>query len=166
MIALLTPKAIAAVAVALALGGFGGYLKGNASGRAAAQAKWDKDIAQREQAQRAEKDRLETEYEQRIKAAIAARDAQIRRVQADADSARAAVGGLRQQLASGRGRLTKAAPAAVADYADTAADILGECASRYTEVARAADGHAADTAALMRAWPGASFGESIGVGNK
>ena len=143
---LLAVAAVAAVAVA--------YNKGNTAGKAAIQAAWDEDIAQREAAQRAEKDRLEQHYANQIQQAITARDAQIKRVQADADGARAAAGSLRQQLAASRGRIAQVAPAAVVDYADTVADILGECTARYTEVARAADGHAADADALMRAWPG------------
>ena len=154
MMTLLDPRVwIAALLVALA--GFGlGYVKGNTNGKAKVQAQWDKDIAQRESAQRAEKDRLERHYEDQIQQAIAARDAQIKRVQADADGARAAAGSLRQQLAASRGRIAQVAPAAVVDYTDAVADVLGECAARYTEVARAADGHAADADALMRAWPG------------
>ena len=143
---LLAVAAVAAVAVA--------YNKGHTTGKAVIQAAWDEDIAQREAAQRAEKDRLEQHYADQIQQAIAARDAQIKRVQADADNARAAAGSLRQQLTASRGRIAQVAPAAVVDYTDAVADILGECAARYTEVARAADGHAADAAALMRAWPG------------
>lgn len=140
--------ALAVVASAMA------WHKGHASGRAQVQAQWDKDIAEREKAQRAEKTRLEDEYANRVQTAIAERDAQIKRVQADADGARAAAGSLRQQLAASRGRIAQVAPAAVVDYTDAVADVLGECAARYTEVARAADGHAADADALIRAWPG------------
>ena len=142
------------LAVAAAVAMVAAYNMGRDAGKAAIQKAWDKDIEQRTSAQRAEKDRLERHYADQIQQAIAARDAQIKRVQADADGARAAAGSLRQQLAASRGRVAQVAPAAVVDYTDAVADVLGECAARYTEVARAADGHAADADALMRAWPG------------
>lgn len=129
------------------------YRKGVASGKAQIQARWDKDIKEREAAQRVEKERLEKRYEKQITDAIAARDEKLQQVQADADNARAAASSMRQQLAAGRGRITTSTPAAVADYAHALMDILGECTDRYTEMARAADGHAADAAALMQAWP-------------
>lgn len=129
------------------------YRKGLASGKAQIQARWDKDIKEREAAQRAEKEKLEKRYDEQIKNAIAARDEKLQQVQADADNARAAASSMRQQLAAGRGRITTSTPAAVADYAHALTDILGECTDRYTEMARAADGHAADAAALMQAWP-------------
>ena len=129
------------------------YTKGKTAGKAQIQARWNKDIKEREAAQRAEKERLEKQYDEQIKNAIAVRDEKLQQVQADADNARAAASSMRQQLATGRSRIAQAAPAAVADYAHALTDILGECTDRYTALARTADGHAADAAALMQAWP-------------
>ena len=142
------------LAVAAAVAMVAAYNMGRDAGKAAIQKAWDKDIEQRTSAQRAEKDRLERHYADQIQQALAERDAKLAKVQTDADHARAAAGSLRQQLAASRGRIAQVAPAAVVDYTDTVADVLGECAARYTEVARAADGHAADADTLIRAWPG------------
>ena len=158
---LLDPRVwIAALLIAVA--GFGlGYVKGNTNGKAKVQAKWDADTAEREKAQMLSKQKLEDEYANRVQTAIAERDAQIKRVQADADRSRAAACSLRQQLAASRGRIASAPATAVADYASAVTDVLGECTAEYQRVAAAADGHAADAAALMRAWPGQSFGASV-----
>lgn len=132
---------------------FAVYERGEAAGEASMKAKWDKDIAERTQAQAAEKLRLEAVYEERYRTAMAARDVQMQKVQAAADSARAAVGSLRQQITQDRGRLSQASRAAVTDYAYAAADVFAECATEYQRVAEKADAHALDAQALLQAWP-------------
>ena len=140
-------------AVGLCLVVFAAYANGVNVGEAAIKAQWQADIAERTQAQAAEKLKLETAYEERYKTAMAARDAQMQQVQAAADSARAAVGGLRQQIAQDRGRLAQASRAALTEYAHAAADVFAECAAAYQHVAEKADAHALDAQALLQAWP-------------
>lgn len=158
MISILGPRAwIAAVALCVASVGIG-YWRGNVAGRASVQAKWDAaDLMWQ-----AENRKQEQVYAQAIEKAIAERDAKLKTIQSDAAAARAAAGSLRDQLAEARRGLAAHTPAAVFDYATTATDVLYECTGRYSEVAEKADGHAADAAALMRAWPGQSFNGAIG----
>lgn len=158
MISILDPRAwIAAVALCVASVGIG-YWRGNVAGRASVQAKWDAaDLMWQ-----AENRKQEQVYAKAIEKAIAERDAKLKTIQSDAAAARAAAGSLRDQLAEARRGLAAHTPAAVFDYATTATDVLDECTGRYSEVAEKADGHAADAAALMRAWPGQSFKGAIG----
>ena len=150
MISILDPRAwIAAVALCVASVGIG-YWRGNVAGRASVQAKWDAaDLMWQ-----AENRKQEQVYAQAIEKAIAERDAKLKTIQSDAAAARAAAGSMRDQLTEARRSLAAHSPATVLDYATTATDVLQECTGRYSEVAAHADGHAADAAALMRAWPG------------
>lgn len=78
------------------------------------------------------------------------RETKLRR---DAAAARAAADGLRDNIYAFRARLPTASDAARAVAADTAAELLGACVSRYRDVAEAADRHAADAMMLRDAWP-------------
>ena len=69
-----------------------------------------------------------------------------------AASARGELERLRRQLAS-TPSLSSATCASTRDYAATLATVFGECATRIGELAEKADGHAADSATLERAWP-------------
>lgn len=150
MISILDPRAwIAAVVLCAAAVGLG-YWRGNVNGKATVQAKWDAAALVWQEQNR----KQEQEYANKIDQAIAERDAKLKTVQADATAARAAAGSLRDQLTEARRSLAAHSPATVLDYATTATDVLEECTGRYSEVAEKADGHAADAAALMRAWPG------------
>lgn len=60
---------------------------------------------------------------------------------------------LRAQLASAQQRIASAAPAAVAEYASTAGELLAECGEEVAGLAAKADGHAADAATCQAAWP-------------
>lgn len=158
MISILDPRAwIAAIALCAASVGIG-YWRGNTNGKATVQAKWDTAVI----AWDATNKKQEQEYANKIDQAIAERDAKLKTVQADATAARAAAGSLRNQLTEARRGLAAHSPAAVLDYANTATDVLEECAGRYSEVAEKADGHAADSAALMRAWPRQTFSGALG----
>ena len=158
MISILDPRAwIAAVALCVASVGIG-YWRGNVAGRASVQAKWDAAAL----TWQAENRKQEQVYAQAIEKAIAERDAKLKTIQSDAAAARAAAGSLRDQLTEARRGLSAHSPATVLDYATTATDVLKECTGIYSEVAEKADGHAADAAALMRAWPGQSFSGAIG----
>ena len=60
---------------------------------------------------------------------------------------------LREQLSTAQQRIATAAPAAVAEYAATASELLAQCGEEVTELAAKADGHAADAATCQAAWP-------------
>ncbi len=74
-----------------------------------------------------------------------------RNAQAAAD-ARTQLERLRRQLAN-TPSLSSATCASTRDYAATLATVFGECATRIGEMAKDADGHAADSRTLERAWP-------------
>lgn len=69
-----------------------------------------------------------------------------------AASARTELDRLRRQLAN-TPSLSSATCASTRDYAATLATVFGECATRIGEMAKDADGHAADSRTLERAWP-------------
>ena len=69
-----------------------------------------------------------------------------------AASARSELDRVRRQLASSV-TISSSTCASTRSYADTLAVVFGECATRLTEVAKDADGHAADSRTFQRAWP-------------
>jgi len=71
---------------------------------------------------------------------------------AAAARARTELDRLRRQLANAPS-LSSATCASTRDYAATLATVFGECATRIGELAEKADGHAADSRTLERAWP-------------
>lgn len=74
-----------------------------------------------------------------------------------AAAARRTADGLRDSIYSIRADLPSySQPAAVA-AADTATELLGQCADRYRDVAEAADRHATDALVLREAWPVAPY---------
>lgn len=97
--------------------------------------------------------KLERGYQQQLTKArndATKRETKLRR---DADAARAAADGLRDGVAQFRARIPAASQPACAVAADTAAQLLGECASRYRDVAEQADRLVSDRQTLMDAWP-------------
>ena len=60
---------------------------------------------------------------------------------------------LREQLSTAQQRLADATHSACTEYARTAGELLGQCSARYSDLAAAADGHAADAVMLQQAWP-------------
>lgn len=86
-----------------------------------------------------------------------ARDAQQKRLQAtvaDHDRAVRELDGLRTTTRDGgSGDVPCATAETCAQYARAVADILGQCGAELIDVARAADGHAADALMLHQAWP-------------
>ena len=96
------------------------------------------------------------ENEQRARVAEVAASNRQRALLADARAAAVELDGLRSALAAYTSpRLTASAttkaPGTV--YTDPVPELLLQCADRYLEVARAADGHASDVKTLMDAWP-------------
>ena len=102
----------------------------------------------------AKKTELERTNAKKYQAAINAARADQARLAAAADAAAAESERLRHASAAAQQQLAAATPAAVAQYARTAAQLLGDCSAQYQALARAADGHAADAAAVIAAWPG------------
>lgn len=72
---------------------------------------------------------------------------------ANAAAARRERDGLRDELASARLRLPSATHAACTEYATTASELLDQCSTSHQDLARKADGHAADARTLSEAWP-------------
>ena len=72
---------------------------------------------------------------------------------AAADSARTERDGLRNELAFISDRLSRASADSLRKYAATANAVLAECTTRYSELAKKADGHASDTLMLTQGWP-------------
>ena len=71
----------------------------------------------------------------------------------DAAAARRTADGLRDTIYSIRADLPSYSQSAAAKTADTAAELLQQCADEYRSVAEKADRHAADTVMLRDAWP-------------
>ena len=76
-------------------------------------------------------------------------------LRADVQSARNALDSLRHaaDLSRAAYRLTGATPAASADAADAALDLLVRCSQRYSDLAAKADAHVSDIQTLTEAWP-------------
>ena len=81
----------------------------------------------------------------------ATKRAQIAR--ADADRARSELERLRDDLRATRGGVPGESGAACAQRADTGADLLGQCAAAYSELAAIADRLNADRLMIQEAWP-------------
>ena len=118
------------------------------AGQAQVQATWD---AARLAANRAliKKEREDVE---RYQQAIAERENALAAARAAAGKSAAAAASLRGQLDTARGRLAEADAATCADYAATSNAVFAECVTKYRGEAEAADGHAADSGALIGAW--------------
>lgn len=85
--------------------------------------------------------------------AIAAHAALVAQNADAAAAARRTADSLRQQLASVPTRIAAATESAIAEYANTAGELLSTCAAEYQWMARQADGHAADARLMLEVWP-------------
>jgi len=65
---------------------------------------------------------------------------------------RAELDRVRRELAN-RATISNATCASTRDYAATLATVFGECATRIGEMAKDADGHAADSRTYQQSWP-------------
>ena len=72
---------------------------------------------------------------------------------ADAERLRATNGGLRNELAVARGQLSSASCDSVRNRTAALTDVFEQCASRYSDLAGKADGHASDALMFEKAWP-------------
>ena len=93
---------------------------------------------------------------QKLMEAQHAKDKRLQVVAADNDRARLELERLRVALAqrdAGGSDLPTAVAGPVAQHPDTASELLVECSRELVDLARKADGHAADAVNLRDAWP-------------
>jgi hypothetical protein len=86
--------------------------------------------------------------------AIAKANQMAQRNAAAADAARAERDRLQSDLAASRVSLSNATHASLVEYTNTLTVVFEQCTREYTEVARRADQHAADSELLFNAWKG------------
>ena len=72
---------------------------------------------------------------------------------ADADRARGELDRLRDTIRATAGGVPGESTASCTQRADTSADLLGQCAAAYLDLAAIADRHANDARTLIEAWP-------------
>ena len=72
---------------------------------------------------------------------------------ADADRARGELDRLRDTIRATAGGVPGESTASCTQRADTGADLLGQCAAAYLDLAAIADRHANDARTLIEAWP-------------
>ena len=90
---------------------------------------------------------------QGVQDAQAAAQTRAQAARRDADAARSELDRLRNDIAATRGGVPGESTAACAQRADAAADVLGQCAAAYSDLAAVADRHASDARTLIEAWP-------------
>ena len=90
---------------------------------------------------------------QGVQNAQAAAQTRAQAARRDADAARSELDRLRNDIAATRGGVPGESTAACAQRADAAADVLGQCAAAYSDLAAVADRHASDARTLIEAWP-------------
>lgn len=97
--------------------------------------------------------KLTEHYRENADAAVRKAEARAAQNKRDADRLRGELDGLRGDLATVSDRIRSATREAVDQYAAAATVVFDQCSRRYSEVAQAASGHAADVKTLMEAWP-------------
>lgn len=70
-----------------------------------------------------------------------------------AAAARRTADGLRRDLASVPARIAAATDSAAREYTAAASVVLDQCTAEVADLARVADGHAADVRLMLQAWP-------------
>lgn len=91
---------------------------------------------------------------QRIKDAAIEKAEQRAKQNADAAAAaRRTADGLRRDLASVPARIAAATDSTAREYAAAASVVLDQCTAEVADLARVADGHAADVRLMLQAWP-------------
>lgn len=85
--------------------------------------------------------------------AIAAHAALVAQNAAAAAAARRTADGLRRDLAGVPARIAAATDSAAREYAASASVVLDQCTAEVADLARVADGHAADVRLMLQAWP-------------
>lgn len=85
--------------------------------------------------------------------AIAAHAAIVAQNADAAAAARRTADGLRRDLASVPARIAAATDSTAREYAAAASVVLDQCTAEVADLARVADGHAADVRLMLQAWP-------------
>ena len=85
--------------------------------------------------------------------AIAAAQKQIQANANAAAAARRERDGLRDDLAASRVAIANASVSSLRDHTSTLTTVFEQCTAELEEMARVADGHAADSVMLINAWP-------------
>lgn len=85
--------------------------------------------------------------------AIAAHAALVAQNADAAAAARRTADGLRRDLAGVPARIAAATDSAAREYAAAATVVLDQCTAEVADLARVADGHAADVRLMLQAWP-------------
>lgn len=132
------------------------FAAGWSHGAAGVRAEWDAEkIIQQQQVNASELAARAKEQSLMNKLTEAQNAATIReqKIRADADTARAAAGSLRDTVTALRGQLSASSAETCRNTADTALAVFGECADRYQRLAEAADRHASDATTCRDAWP-------------
>ncbi|WP_315076969.1 hypothetical protein [Acinetobacter guillouiae] len=80
-------------------------------------------------------------------------NAKIKQIESDSRLANASANSLSKQLKVASSHLSSASKETIIEYTNTNSDILEKCIAEYQEVAKAADGHAADAERLIDKWP-------------
>jgi hypothetical protein len=132
------------------------FFAGLITGREQVQDKWD--TAKAEQvtaALTAEQEHRKAEQSMQQKFNEATNDAieREKKLRADYDAVHVASLGLRDTIATLRGRMPKAPAETCRLTADAALAIFGECSSALGDLAAKADRHASDTETCRAAWP-------------
>jgi len=154
MMALLSPKVWLALALSAILAFAGLFLY--RAGAASVRTQWDAAIIQQQamaSAQEADNRRLEAKRQTNV---IEAQNAQTKRTQSmqiTLANSRAAVDGLRNDLAAITTNLPGPAENASNIAASTIARLFDQCSTAYRDMAGAAQGHYSDTLTLQQAWP-------------
>lgn len=141
--------------IALALLAAAG-LAGWRAGAAHVRAEWTEARLDQETVDRAATDENRRIEQRRQSLVTEANHAATKReiaLRAAADSARAELDGLRDELTAGRGDLPGAACEAVRKRAAALSDVFGECAAALESMAGKAGRHASDTLKFEQAWP-------------
>jgi hypothetical protein len=85
--------------------------------------------------------------------AIKAAQDRAKREAANAVAARSERDGLRAQLEAATVQLSSASCPSIRQYATTLTGLFDQCAGAYQDMAREAQGHAADSRLMLEAWP-------------
>lgn len=125
-------------------------------GSDAKQAEWDADNAKKVLALAASNEeirRMDQRRQSTVTEASNAAQKQNQLARRDAADARAAVDGVRSDLAAARTQLAGATEAARAKYAAAVDTVFADCTRRYSEMAEAAQGHSIDSLMYQTGWP-------------
>ena len=95
----------------------------------------------------------ESKRYQGVQDAQAAAQARAQAARRDADAARTELDRLRGTISIALGGVPGESTASCTQRADTSADLLGQCAAAYLDLAAIADRHANDARTLTEAWP-------------